>query len=292
MINSMTGFGRFEGQVNGRGITLEIKSVNHRYTEFNLRITRGYSFLEEKVKSYITSKVSRGKIDMFISITEPEDLPADVQINHNLAQGYINAFKELSDKYSINNSVTVNELARYPDVLTVHKAPEDEEKVYADVIVAVDSALEGFMAMRKAEGERLKADVLSRAETIMELVSKIEKRSPQTLEEYKNRLREKIEELLGSKDYDEQRIITEVAIYADKIAVDEETVRLRSHFEQLNTYLDSDEPVGRSIDFLIQEMNREANTIGSKVKDAEIAQKVVKIKNEIEKIREQIQNIE
>ncbi len=292
MIHSMTGFGRFEGQVNGRSITLEIKSVNHRYTEFNFRVTRGYSFLEEKLKNYITSKVSRGKIDMFVSITEPEDTPAEVVINHNLAQGYLNAFKELSDTYSIPNDITVNDIARYPDVLTVNKAKEDEDKVYADVITAVDSALEGFMSMREAEGERLKADVLSRAETIMELVSEIEKRSPETVADYQNRLRDKIEEFLGSGEYDEQRIITEVAVFADKVAVDEETVRLRSHFDQLNTYLASDVPVGRSIDFLIQEMNREANTIGSKVKDAEIAQKVVKIKNEIEKIREQIQNIE
>ena len=292
MIHSMTGFGRFEGCVNGRGITLEIKSVNHRYSEFNFRVTRGYSFLEEKLKSYISSKISRGKIDMFVSLTEPEDMPSEVRINHNLACGYLNAFKELSDAYSIRNTITVSELARYPDVLSVHKTPEDEDKVYNDVIVAVDSALAGFMSMREAEGERLKADVLSRAETVMKLVSEIEERSPQTLVEYKARLKDKIEELLGSADYDENRVLTEVAIFADKIAVDEETVRLRSHFEQLNTYLNSDEPVGRSIDFLIQEMNREANTIGSKVKDAEIARKVVAIKNEIEKIREQIQNIE
>ena len=288
----MTGFGRFEGQINGRSITLEIKSVNHRYTEFNFRVTRGYSFLEEKLKSYITSKVSRGKIDMFVSITEPEDTPAEVVINHNLVQGYLNAFKELNETYSIPNSVTVNDIARYPDVLTVNKAKEDEETVLKDVIEAVDVALEGFISMREAEGERLKADVLGRADTIMELVAEIEARSPETVREYQDRLREKIEEFLSSGDYDENRIITEVAIFADKVAVDEETVRLRSHFEQLKTYLDSDKPVGRSIDFLIQEMNREANTIGSKVKDAEIAQKVVRIKNEIEKIREQIQNIE
>ncbi len=292
MISSMTGFGRFEGEINGRRITLEIKSVNHRYSEFNCRITRGYAFLEEKLKSYITSRVQRGKIDMFLSITEPEDTPTDVIINHNLAQGYMNAFKELGEKYSIRNEITVNDLARYPDVLTVHKAPEDEDKVYADVIIAVDSALEGFMAMRHAEGEKLKADVLGRAEVIMQIVSEIEERSPETVAEYQNRLREKIEEVLSSTEYDEQRVITEVAIYADKVAVDEETVRLRSHFDQLRTYLDADEPVGRRIDFLIQEMNREANTIGSKVKDAEIAHKVVRIKNEIEKIREQIQNIE
>ncbi|MCH5299044.1 MAG: YicC family protein [Ruminococcus sp.] len=292
MINSMTGFGRFEGQINGRTITLEIKSVNHRYMEFSCRVTRGYAFLEDKLKTYISQRVSRGKIDMFVSITEPEDTPTDVVINHNLAAGYINALKELEEKYGVSSSVTAVEVGRYPDVLTVHKAPEDEDTVWADVQTAVDSALEGFMAMRKAEGERLKADVLSRAETIMQLVSEIEKRSPETLAEYQGRLREKIEELLGSKDYDEQRIITEVAIFADKIAVDEETVRLRSHFDQLNVYLNEDKPVGRSIDFLIQEMNREANTIGSKVKDAQIAQMVVRIKNEIEKIREQIQNIE
>ncbi len=292
MINSMTGFGRFEGEVNGRSITLEIKSVNHRYTEFNCRLTRGYSYLEDKLKSYITSKVKRGKIDMFVSISEPEDTPTDVVVNHNLAQGYLNALKELEERYGIANTVSTVDVGKYPDVLTVQKASEDEEKVWADVREAVDSALEGFLSMRRAEGERLRADVLSRAETIMSLVSKIEKRSPETVAEYSARLKEKIEEFLGSGEYDEQRIITEVAIFADKVAVDEETVRLRSHFEQLKTYLDSDEPVGRSIDFLIQEMNREANTIGSKVKDAEIALKVVSIKNEIEKIREQIQNIE
>ena len=292
MINSMTGFGRFEGEVNGRSITLEIKSVNHRYFEFTCRTTRGYSFLEEKLKSYISSSVSRGKIDMFVSITEPEDTPTEVVINHNLAQGYINAFKELSETYGVENAITVNELARYPDVLSVHKSPEDEDKVFADVKIAVDSALEAFMKMRSDEGARLKADVLKRADNIMSLVAKVEERSPETLAEYRARLQEKITELLDGRDYDETRVLTEVAIFADRIAVDEETVRLRSHFEQLNTYLDSDKPVGRSIDFLIQEMNREANTIGSKVKDAEIARYVVEIKNEIEKIREQIQNIE
>jgi len=292
MIYSMTGFGRFEGQVNGRNITLEIKSVNHRYTEFSCRTTRGYSFLEEKLKSYVTSKVSRGKIDMFVSITEPEDTPTEVTVNHNLASGYINALKELEEKYGLINNVSVTDIARYPDVLTVHKTAEDEEKVYADVLVAVETALEGFMAMRQAEGERLKADVLMRAANIMEYVAQVEERSPQTVNEYQEKLEAKIRDFLGSNDYDEQRIITEVAIYADKVAVAEETVRLRSHFAQLNDYLNRDEPVGRSIDFLVQEMNREANTIGSKVRDAQLAQIVVKIKNEIEKIREQIQNIE
>lgn len=292
MINSMTGFGRFEGQINGRNITLEIKSVNHRYLEFSCRLTRGYSFLEEKIKSYISSVISRGKVDMFVSITEPEDTPAEVQINHNLAQGYVNAMKELSEKYNVINNVSTVDIGRYPDVLTVNKAPEDEDVVWKDVKEALDSALKDFTAMRRDEGKRLKADILGRAKIIIKIVSEIEKRSPETVKEYQSRIKEKIEELLNSKEYDEQRVITEVAIFADKIAVDEETVRLRSHFEQLKTYLNDDKPVGRSIDFLIQEMNREANTIGSKVKDAELAQKVVQIKNEIEKIREQVQNIE
>ena len=235
MINSMTGFGRFEGMINGRSITLEIKSVNHRYLEFSCRLTRGYSFLEEKLKSYISSKISRGKVDMFVSISEPEDTPAEVQINHNLASGYINALRELSETYNLHNNVTTVDVARYPDVLTVNKASEDEEVVWNDVKEALDSAMEGFTALRAAEGERLKADVLSRAETIMDIVGDIEKRSPETVKEYQSRLKEKIEELLQSKEYDEQRVITEVAIFADKIAVDEETVRLRSHFEQLNT---------------------------------------------------------
>lgn len=292
MINSMTGFGRFEGQVNGRDITLEIKSVNHRYLEFSCRLTRGYSFLEEKLKSYISSKISRGKVDMFVSISEPEDTASEVQVNHSLAEGYINALKEIEEKYGVKNEITSVDVGRYPDVLTVNKAPEDEDVVWADVRAAVDSALEGFLAMRKNEGERLKTDILNRAAVIMEIVSEIEKRSPEIVKEYQARLKDKIEELLQSKEYDEQRVITEVAIFADKVAVDEETVRLRSHFDQLNIYLNEDKPVGRSIDFLIQEMNREANTIGSKVKDANLAQSVVKIKNEIEKIREQVQNIE
>lgn len=292
MISSMTGFGRFEGMVNGRSITLEIKSVNHRYTEFSCRTTKGYSFLEEKLKSYITSKVSRGKIDMFVSITEPEDTPTEVLVNHNLALGYINALKEIETKYGIKNDVTAVDVARYPDVLTVHKAPENEEQVYADVLVAVDAALESFMSMRKAEGEKLKADILMRANNIMDFVEQVEQRSPETVNEYQQRLQSKIQEFLQSTEYDQQRVITEVAIYADKVAVAEETVRLRSHFDQMKTYLEKDEPIGRSLDFLVQEMNREANTIGSKVRDAELAQIVVKIKNEIEKIREQVQNIE
>lgn len=292
MIRSMTGFGRSESVINGREITVEIKSVNHRYFEFNCRTTRGYSFLEEKLKSYVAQKVSRGKVDMFVSLSASEDAEAQVSVNHQLASGYINAFKELKETYNIPDDVTTTILARYPDILTVSKAPEDEEQVLADVLQAVDVALESFVSMREAEGEKLKADVLNRAGIILNIVSEIEERSPITVKEYENRLKAKIMETLEDKNIDEQRVLTEVAIFADKVAVAEETVRLRSHFEQLNKFMESDVPVGRKIDFIIQEMNREANTIGSKVQDAQLAHKVVDIKSEIEKIREQVQNIE
>lgn len=292
MLKSMTGFGRAEASVNGRDITVEIKSVNHRYFEFGCRTTRGYSFLEEKLKSYVSQKVSRGKIDMFVSLTSSDETPTEVTVNHQLAKAYLDAFKELEEEYNLENDITVSCIARYPDVLTVTKAPEDEEQVLTDVLQAVDVALNSFIAMREAEGEKLKADILNRAETILNIVSKIEEKSPQTVLEYENRLKAKIEDTLSDRNIDEQRVLTEVAIFADKVAVAEETVRLRSHFEQLTKFMNSNEAVGRKIDFIIQEMNREANTIGSKVQDAEIAHMVVDIKAEIEKIREQVQNIE
>ncbi len=292
MLKSMTGFGRAEATVNGRDITVEIKSVNHRYFEFSCRTTRGYSFLEEKLKSYVSQKVSRGKIDMFVSLSTSDETPAEVTVNHQLAKAYLDAFKEIETEYKLENDITVSAVARYPDVLTVTKAPENEEQVLNDVLQAVDVALTSFISMREAEGEKLKADILNRAETVLNIVSKIEERSPQTVLEYENRLKSKIEETLSDKNIDEQRILTEVAIFADKVAVAEETVRLRSHFAQLTKFMNSDEAVGRKVDFIIQEMNREANTIGSKVQDAEIAHLVVDIKSEIEKIREQIQNIE
>lgn len=292
MLKSMTGFGRAEASVNGRDITVEIKSVNHRYFEFLCRTTRGYSFLEEKLKSYVAQKVSRGKIDMYVSLSSSDETGTEVTVNHQLAKAYLDAFKEIETEYNLENDVTVSCIARYPDVLTVTKAPEDEEQVLADVLQVVDVALNSFISMREAEGEKLKADILSRAETILNIVSKIEKKSPQTVLEYERRLKAKIEETLSDKNIDEQRILTEVAIFADKVAVAEETVRLRSHFEQLKKFMNSNEAVGRKIDFIIQEMNREANTIGSKVQNTEIAHMVVDIKAEIEKIREQVQNIE
>ena len=294
MVKSMTGFGRCETEINGRAITVEIKSVNHRYFEFSCRVTRGYGFLEDKLKAFVNSRVSRGKIDMFVSVGAADDVPCEVAVNHSLVSGYLTAMKEISDAYGLENDATVVSISRFPDVFTVSKAAVDEEQLTADVLSAAGQALDSFVAMREAEGERMKADILGRAQTILDIVSEIEERSPQTVVEYETRLLDRIRQTLEnlSVEVDEQRILTEVAVFADKVAVAEETVRLRSHFEQLSEFLERNEPVGRKIDFIIQEMNREANTIGSKVQDAVLAHKVVDIKSEIEKIREQVQNIE
>ncbi len=292
MVMSMTGFGRCETEVNGRQITVEMKSVNHRYFEFSCRTTRGYSFLEDKLKKYVARKVARGKVDMYVSITEAEDSQVDVSINKPLASGYVNAIHSLATEYNIPDDLSVSVLSRYSDIFQIHKEEQDEEQVFNDVKVALDIALDGFLAMRQAEGEKLKEDVLSRVDTIMSIVSKIEERSPITVEEYRQKLTKRISDMLASTEIDEQRILTEAAIFADKVAVDEETVRLRSHFEQMRTFFESGVPIGRKLDFIVQEMNREANTIGSKVTDSILAHKVVDIKSEIEKIREQVQNIE
>ena len=292
MIKSMTGFGRSKRTVDGREITVEIKSVNHRYFEFSCRTTRGYGFLEEKLKSYISQRVARGKVDMFVSLSAPQDEQATVTVNHRLASGYISAMRELGKTYGLADDISITAVAGYPDIFTVSREPEDEEKVCSDVLSVVDEALEAFISMREAEGERLKADILARVETILSIVEKIEKRSPETVSEYEKRLKDKITETLGDRTIDEQRVLTEVAIFSDKVAVAEETVRLRSHMAQLKKFFESDMPAGRKTDFIIQEMNREANTIGSKVQDAEIAHMVVDIKAEIEKIREQVQNVE
>ncbi len=294
MIKSMTGFGRCETIVDGREISIEIRSVNHRFSEISCRIPRAYGFLEEKLKSYVNKRVSRGKIDMYVTIGISDETPAEVSVNHSLVSGYLNAMHEICDTYNVEDDVTVVSLSRFPDVFTVHKTAEDEEKLTADVLSVAEKAVDSFIAMREAEGEKMKADILSRANTILSLVSEVEQRSPKTVSEYEARLKDRISQTLASYnvEIDEQRVLTEVAIFADKVAVAEETVRLRSHFEQLSKFLEYSQPVGRKIDFIIQEMNREANTIGSKVQDAELAHKVVEIKSEIEKIREQVQNIE
>ncbi len=292
MIKSMTGYGRFEGVIEGRRTVFEIKSVNHRYFELQCRLPRGCVFLEETIKNLLADKVSRGKVDVYVSIEADENVAADVRVNQSVALGYLCAIQKMCELYGLKNDVTVSTIAGYPDVLTVSKAPENEEKLSEIVKAAGEQALESFLAMREREGEKLKKDVLERGQHILSIVEQIEERSPQTVEEYRNKLYERLKEVLEVTTIDPQRILTEAAIFADKTAVAEETVRLRSHFAQLEDMLNSDAAVGRKLDFIVQEMNREANTIGSKVCDADLAHKVVDIKADIEKIREQIQNIE
>ena len=292
MLKSMTGYGRSEMTVGGRHIIFEIKSVNHKYFEFNSRISRGYLFLEDKLKAYLQGKLSRGKVDVFLQIETLEDADVQVQVNHSLAAGYYAALRELRERYSLPDEPTLALLTRYGDIFSVHRAPENEEEIWQAVQQAAEPAVESFLRMREAEGARLREDILSKAQRILELVGQVEQETPQTVKEYQERLEAKIQELLGDAHFDEQRVLTEVAVFADKVAVDEETVRLRSHFQQLEKLIDSQEPVGRKIDFLVQEMNREANTIGSKSVNSRVAYLVVDIKSEIEKIREQVQNVE
>lgn len=283
MIRSMTGFGRATAETEGYFITVELKSVNHRYFDFSCRLPRQYGFAEDKLKSYINSKVSRGKIDCYLGIEALKTDDAEVVVNHTLASAYVNALKELSDAYSLKEDYGAAGIARFPDVLVLKKAEEDEEKLWSLIEPVAGEAVEKFIKMREIEGEKMRKDIASRASYILECVSFIEERSPQTVKEYNDKLVSRVHELIGDVSLDEGRIIQEVAIFADKVAVAEETVRLRSHISQLQTFLESEEPIGRKMDFLVQEINREANTIGSKASDVDIARKVVDIKAEVEK---------
>lgn len=292
MIRSMTGFGRASEIIDGMSISVEIKSVNHRYFDFSSRVPRTYGFLEERLKKYVQSSVSRGKIECYVQIEALEVEDCVVSVNHSLAGGYITALKELCERYNLADDITVSNVARYHDIFSVHKNEADEERIWNAVSAVAEKAIASFVDMRTKEGTKLKEDILSRCDTILSHVCFIEKRSPETVVEYNEKLLERMRIVLDAVQVDEQRLLTEAAIYADKIAVAEETVRLRSHIEQMHELLDSNEAVGRKIDFLIQEFNREANTIGSKAQDVEIARRVIDIKAEIEKIREQVQNIE
>ncbi len=292
MIRSMTGFGRAQETVEGITATVEIKSVNHRYFDFSCRVPRNYGFLEEKLKSFVQSKVTRGKIECYVQIEAQEAEECIVKVNHSLAKGYIDALNEIGEQYSLENDVTVSSVARNHDIFSVHKSEADEELIWKAVSTVASSAIASFVNMREKEGEKLKADILSRCDIILENVSFIEKRSPETVVEYNNKLLERMRNVLSDVQVDEQRLLTEAAIYADKIAVAEETVRLRSHIDQMHEFMKSEAAIGRKMDFLVQEFNREANTIGSKAQDVEIARKVIDIKAEVEKIREQVQNIE
>lgn len=292
MIRSMTGFGRAQQILDGMSISVEIKSVNHRYFDFSSRVPRVYGFLEEKLKSYIQTRVARGKIECFVQIEALEIEDCEVTVNHSLAAGYIAALKELCERYDLRDDITVGSVSRNHDIFSVHKSEADEERIWNAVKAVADLALESFVSMREKEGAKLKDDILSRCDTILGHVAYIEERSPETVAEYNNKLLERIRTVLEDVQVDEQRILTEAAIYADKIAVAEETVRLRSHIDQMHEFMKSNEAIGRKMDFLVQEFNREANTIGSKAQDVEIARRVIDIKAEVEKIREQVQNIE
>lgn len=292
MVRSMTGFGRSQASVEGYNITVEIRSVNHRYFEFYAKMPRAYSFLEEKVKSLLSTGISRGKVECSIQLEATADDSVVVSVNEPLAKGYIDAVRQISENYSIPDDLTALSVARFSDVLSVSKAPVDEDILWGKVSPVVKDALDNFVAMRATEGERLAADVLSRADMIIDNVAYIEERSPETVKQYSEKLLERMRSVLGDTQVDEARILTEAAVYADKVAVAEETVRLRSHIDQLRSMLASDEAIGRKLDFLVQEINREANTIGSKAQDVDIARRVIDIKAEVEKIREQIQNIE
>lgn len=292
MIRSMTGYGRYQDTVDGMDITVEIKAVNHRYYEYSSRLPRAYGFLDDKLKAYLQGSISRGKVDVYVFIDTADAPGSRVTVNHSLVQGYLKALGEIAETYGLRNDVSVMSLARYPDLLTVHREAEDEEAVWAAVRTVADVALNRFLQMREKEGEKLQEDILSRAAAILEAVGQVEERSPQTVREHMDKVQARMRELLGTATVDEQRLLTEAALFADKIAVAEETVRLRSHISQLEHMLAGNEAVGRKLDFLVQEMNREANTIGSKAQDAEMARIVVELKSEIEKVREQIQNIE
>ena len=292
MIKSMTGFGRGENSQDGKEFTVEIKTVNHRYSDVFIRMPRQIGFLEDKVRELVGKAVSRGKIDVYITYSNYSDDAKLVTLDEGLAKTYIYATQSLRDKFALKDDITVSLISRYPDVLKVEQAQEDEELLWSLLKTAVVKALDALIKMREVEGEGLRNVLLDRADYIDSIVEEIAKRAPEIPKEYKLKLTTRIKELLDQQPIDENRLATEVAVFADRCSIDEELVRLASHIGQLREALSIDQPVGRKLDFLVQEMNREINTIGSKANDLSITKNVVEVKSEIEKIREQIQNIE
>ena len=292
MVRSMTGYGRCEYLENGITYTVEIKSVNHRYFEFSTRTPRGCAFLDDKLKNFFAKRISRGKVEVYVGMEGGSNLSGNISINEPVADSYVHALKSLKKKYGLSGKVALSDVVSNNDIFIVERPKINEDEVWKAVETAAEGAIQAFIKMRETEGERLAADVKSRCEHILNMVKEVEVHSPETIKNYRERLEKKLREVLEDTSIDEQRIVTEAAIFADKIAVDEETVRLRSHIEQLIGMIDSDETLGKKFDFIVQEMNREANTIGSKSQNIEITRIVVDIKGEIEKIREQIQNIE
>lgn len=292
MIKSMTGYGRAQGSFSGGDITVEVKSVNNRYLDCGVKLPRGYAYLEESIKALVQKSISRGKVDVFVTINAAGADNVTVSVNTPVAEGYLAAMRQLVEQYGVADDISASVFSRFSDVFLVEKQEQDENEVKSAIGGVVSEALSAFDTMRTREGQALKADLLQKAGGILTLVSRVEERSPITVKAYRERLTAKMQEVLADRQIDEARIIQEAAIYADKVAVDEETVRLRSHVDQLQTMLREGGVIGRKLDFLMQEMNREANTIGSKGNDVEQARNVVNIKSELEKIREQIQNIE
>lgn len=292
MIKSMTGFGRGEYRENGKEFLVEIKTVNHRYSDTFIKMPRQLTFLEDRVKDLVSKSISRGKVDIYIAYDDSGEDSRNVFLDASLAETYIKAVEQLRDNFGLKDDITTSLIARFPDVLRLEKNEEDEETLWQLLKIALEKALKLLVSMRESEGEGLKANLLERLTYIESVLKEIEKRAPEVVKEYKQKLEGRIKELLEQQTLDETRLSTEVAIFADRCSIDEEIVRLESHIKQFRETLDIELPVGRKLDFLVQEMNREINTIGSKANDLSIVKNVVEIKSEIEKLREQIQNIE
>lgn len=292
MVKSMTGFGRHETVTESRKISVELRSVNHRYLDLNIKTPRAYNFLEEYARAYLPNIVSRGKLDVYISVESYGEDDKEVRVNAALADSYVKAVRSLADTYGLLDDVSAVRLAQFPDVIQIEKKQEDKEAIWLMVLEVLTVALNGFMAMREREGERITAFLIERAEYILSVVDKIVEKEPQTIAAYSDKLKAKITELIGNTSVDESRLLTEVAIFSDKLCTTEESDRLKSHIEEFKKIIKDNQPAGRKLDFLIQEINREINTIGSKASDIEVSRYVVELKAEIEKLREQIQNIE
>ena len=292
MLKSMTGYGRSECIIGTKKITAELKSVNHRFSDYNIKVPRQYGFLEDRARQPVSESVARGKIDVYISLECCGEADKTVTVNKEVAGNYVEILRDLCETFSLKDDIAVSTIASFGDIFRAEPKRDDEEEIWAGVKEVLSDAVEAFIAMRAREGERIEKDLRARIEYMKSLAEEIDERSPMAVEEYKNKLYAKIKEVLDEREPDDARILTEVAIFADKVAVNEETVRLASHYEEFFAILDADEPAGRKLDFLIQEINREVNTIGSKASDIEIAKLVVTLKGEIEKLREQIQNIE
>ena len=292
MIKSMTGYGRCERIIGTKKITAELKSVNHRFSDYNIKVPRQYGFLEDRVRQFISKEVARGKIDVYVSIESCGEADKTVTVNKELAGNYVEILRDLCETFLLKDDISVSTIASFTDIFRAEPKRDDEEEIWTAVSEVLTDAVSSFISMRAREGERIERDLRERVTYMKSLANEIDKLSPMAVQVYKAKLYQKIKEVIDEREPDDTRILTEVAIFADKVAVNEETVRLASHYDEFFTILDSNEPAGRKLDFLIQEINREVNTIGSKASDLEIAKLVVTLKGEIEKLREQIQNIE